>query len=391
MKQKKYHRRFLLLLALMASGTLMLTSCHDDEDWRVDDATEQTVIFFMPWSTNMTPYFEQNIADFETAIKNGLLRNERVIVCISSTTQRANVIELQQKQGRCFRDTLLFYSQPDFTQRENITTMLNDVRTIAPARRYSLIVGSHGMGWLPVSKSRARSPYHFEYDNMPQTRWFGGWTSDYQIETTTLADAISDAGMKMEYIMFDDCFMSSVEAAYDLKDVTDFLIGCPTEIMIYGFPYHLCTHHLVGIVNYSALCQTFYDFYSHYTTPCGTIAVTDCRELNKLARIVREINLTQKFNHTLLADVQRMDGYDPTLFYDLGDYIAHLCTNQNLLDTFNRQLEVTVPYKAHTAQYYSAINGFNDIRVYSGITTSEPSHDTRSIGLKNTKWYHATH
>ena len=78
-----------------------------------------------------------------------------------------------------------------------------------------------------VSTSRARSQYHFEHDGVPQTRWFGGWTSEYQIETTTLADAISEAGMRVEYIMFDDCFMSSVETAYDLKDVTDYLIGCP--------------------------------------------------------------------------------------------------------------------------------------------------------------------
>ena len=32
------------------------------------------------------------------------------------------------------------------------------------------------------------------------------------------------------------------------------------------------------------------------------------------------------------------------------------------LDAFNRQLDATVPYKAHTAQYYSANNDFNDIR-----------------------------
>ena len=383
----KLYRQILQLLTLLLASCLF-TSCHDDDEL-IDEPTEQTVIFFMPWSTNMTPYFEQNIADFETAIKGGLLKNERVIVIISSTKSRANVIELRQEQG--VRDTLMFYCQPDFTQRENITTMLNDVRAIAPACRYSLIVGCHGMGWLPVSTSRARSQYHFERDDVPQTRWFGGFTSEYQIETTTLADAIGDAGMRMEYIMFDDCFMSSVEAAYDLKDVTNYLIGCPTEIMIYGFPYHLCTRHLVGTVDYAALCQTFLDFYSHYTTPCGTIAVTDCRELDALAAIVRDIHQTQEFDYALLSDVQRMDGYNPPLFYDLGDYIAHLCTDQNLLDDFNRQLDVTVPYKAHTAQYYSANNGFNDIRAYSGITTSAPSHNTRSVGLEKTKWYRATH
>lgn len=383
----KLYRQILQLLTLLLASCLF-TSCHDDDEL-IDEPTEQTVIFFMPWSTNMTPYFEQNIADFETAIKGGLLKNERVIVIISSTKSRANVIELRQEQG--VRDTLMFYSQPDFTQRENITTMLNDVRAIAPACRYSLIVGCHGMGWLPVSTSRARSQYHFERGDVPQTRWFGGFTSEYQIETTTLADAIGDAGMRMEYIMFDDCFMSSVEAAYDLKDVTNYLIGCPTEIMIYGFPYHLCTRHLVGTVDYAALCQTFLDFYSHYTMPCGTIAVTDCRELDALAAIVRDINLTHEFDYALLSDVQRMDGYNPPLFYDLGDYIAHLCADQNLIDAFNRQLELTVPYKAHTAQYYSASNGFNDIRAYSGITTSAPSHNTRSVGLKKTKWYQATH
>ena len=64
----RHYRRFLLLLTIL-SAIFMLTACHDDEDTPIEEATEQTVIFFMPWSTNMTPYFEQNIADFETAIK----------------------------------------------------------------------------------------------------------------------------------------------------------------------------------------------------------------------------------------------------------------------------------------------------------------------------------
>ena len=74
----KLYRQILQLLTLLLASCLF-TSCHDDDEL-IDEPTEQTVIFFMPWSTNMTPYFEQNIADFETAIKGGLLKNERVIV-----------------------------------------------------------------------------------------------------------------------------------------------------------------------------------------------------------------------------------------------------------------------------------------------------------------------
>ena len=113
--------------------------------------------------------------------------------------------------------------------------------------------------------------------------------------------------------------------------------------------------------------------------------------MRNLAGIVRRINLTQDFDYSILTDVQRMDGYEPTIFYDLGDYIAHICTDEKLLAAFNRQLEKTVPYKAHTIQYYSARNGLNDIRVYSGITTSIPTATTRSIGLEKTRWYQATH
>ena len=35
----------------------------------------------------------------------------------------------------------------------------------------------------------------------------------------------------MEYILFDDCYMSSIEVAYELKDVTKYLIGSTSEMM----------------------------------------------------------------------------------------------------------------------------------------------------------------
>ena len=70
MNTMRHYIRFLLLLTIL-SAIFMLTACHDDEDTPIEEATEQTVIFFMPWSTNMTPYFKQNIAQHENPIENG--------------------------------------------------------------------------------------------------------------------------------------------------------------------------------------------------------------------------------------------------------------------------------------------------------------------------------
>ena len=74
--------------------------------------------------------------------------------------------------------------------------------------------------------------------------------------------------------------MSSIEAAYYLKDVTHYLIACPTEIMAYGFPYHKCGKYLLGNPDYEKVCKEFYNFYANYESPYGTIAVTDCTNLD---------------------------------------------------------------------------------------------------------------
>jgi len=43
-----------IITALLA--LVVFVSCSDEEEPIREQQTEQTVIFFMPWSTNMTPY-----------------------------------------------------------------------------------------------------------------------------------------------------------------------------------------------------------------------------------------------------------------------------------------------------------------------------------------------
>lgn len=365
------------------------------EDEAIDStvANEQTVIMFFPWSSNLLPYFQQNIKDFSESIEKRGLYTERVIVCLATTPEEAMLMELKYGKGKCITDTLKYYNNTDFTSKSNITNLINDIVSIAPGKRYGLIVGCHGMGWLPVIKTKSgkmSTTFHYDIQTGPITRYFGGLSSEYQIETTTLADAISDSGITMEYILFDDCYMSSVEVAYDLKEVTNFLIASPTEVLMYGFPYQKCGKYLLGEVNYEAIIDEFYNFYSTYQYPYGTAAVTNCQELDDLAELVRKIyGNSETFDNNL--EIQAMDGYSPTVFYDLKDFINKICQNQELKDKFFAQLEKTIPYKCHTDQYITALKGALPIMEYSGITTSEPSYNSLTNSKKNTNWYKATH
>lgn len=333
----------------------------------------------------------------EDAVGRIGLENERIIVFISTSASEATMFELKYEDGKCTRETLKEYTSPAFTTEKGLTSILNDMKSFAPATEYAMVVGCHGMGWLPVygTGSRSAVPFkpHWEYaDGGPLTRYFGGLIPAYQTDITTLSGSLSRAGLKMEFILFDDCYMSSVEVAYELRHVTDYLIACPTEVMAFGMPYATIGEYLLGEPDYRSVCDEFYRFYSTYQYPYGTLGITACSELDAMATLMKKINETCSFDISGNGSVQRMDGYDPVIFYDFGDYVRQLCAGYpDLLQAFERQLAKVIPYMAHTEKFYSARSGALPIHTFSGITTSAPSTSPQAVDWGNTAWYQATH
>lgn len=360
---------------------------------------EQTVFMYLPWSDTLTENFEQNIADLGKVVARNVLKNERVIVFMCTKPTEATLFELVYERGKAVKKTYKYYKYPNpaYTTAEGIASILTDVKYYTPAKQYAMIIGCHGFGWIPVTNIQARSSFsigkkHWEYEHVPMTRFFGGTSAKYQTDITTLAKGISDVGLKMEYILFDDCYMAGVEVAYDLKDVTDHLIASTSEVMAYGMPYAEIGPYLIGKVDYQQVCDGFYTFYSNYSTPCGTIAAIDCSEMDKLAAAMKKMNDRYTFDPALIYSVQSLDGYSPAIFFDCGDYVSKLCPDdQELLTQFNEQLERTVPFKRNTAYYYSMNRGEMKINTFSGITISDPSTNGSAAGKESTAWYAATH
>lgn len=391
---RKCLNKFLLIIILLGSNSCIVS----EFDPQLND-NDQTVLMYFPWSDDLTSYFYQNINDLESEINKNLLDKERVLILLATSQTEATLFELIYDRGKTIRGVHKKYYSPEFTTSKWITALLNDVKLIAPANRYAMIIGGHGMGWLPVPETDTysnRPKYHWEYtgDSIHPTRFFGGTTIEYQTNISTLAEGISNAGIKMEYILFDDCYMSSIEVAYDLKDVTDYLIASPTEIMSYGFPYHQIAPHLIGDIDYENISHTFYEFYKNYpVTPYGTIGITKTNEIDDLVFIMKEINRRHNFNPLQINSIQRLDGYTPVIFFDLADYVSKLCTDDLLLSLFNKQLERTVPlrYRKHTNKFYSVLQGEIEIRTFSGITISDLSVNSLAITKTETAWYKATH
>jgi len=389
------------LLAILLSIGLFSCSVEDDVPTPDQIDVERTVFVYMPWSTNLLGAFETNLKALQQSIVKNRIRSDRFVVFLAQSQTKAELFELKYAGDKCDTIPLKSYSNPEFTTADGLSGIITDALTFCPAPKYSMIVGSHGLGWITVeSRWKSRAAMKFHWDNLDEngvslTRLFGGLTAESQTDITTLTAAVKKAGVKWEYLLFDDCYMSCVEVAYEFKDITDHLIGCPTEVMFYGFPYDLVGEHLTGKVDYEGVVEAFYQFYSNYSTPCGTIAVTVCSEMDNLAAIMKEINRQFEFNESLRDQIQMMDGYRPVVFFDYGDYVSKLCPDNELLAEFNAQLELTVPcrYKRHTPEYFTSLTGGDRIQIntYSGLTISDPSINNLASDKTETAWYKATH
>ena len=393
----------------------------------------QTVFMFFPWSNSLLSDFRRTVEDMQTVVAQRSMKDERVMVFMATSEREAVLFELKKQNGRCLTDTLRRYSDRPFTSRQWLTSLFSEVMTLAPASRYGMVVGCHGLAWVPVQGQRSARKrlgsqerideednlykeerlleeerlerkkqglskdkllpndlMHFEVQGPVTTRFIGGTYPETQIETTDLADAMADAGLHTEYILFDACYMSSVEVAYELKDVTHYLIASPTEVISYGFPYITMGKHLLGTPNYKGIVDSFISFYSSYNLPYGTVAVTDCTQLDALAAIAQQINAADA-EQLVPNGVQIMDGYSPTLFYDLGHLMSLKDAGTVLTAAFAEQLDKAVPYKSHTGQYFTTLKDAPvDIKHYSGLNTSQGSLNHMADRLSETAWYKAT-
>lgn len=394
------------LLILLA--TLFIVGCQEDvpAPYPVPkNLPNKTIFVYMPWSAarnnetgSLYNNFLQNIKDIEAAIEaeKGLGRN-KLMVFIATSANHAALIEVKYAaNGRCQRDTLQHFDKhnmPAYTTANGLASLLSKVKVEAPAKQYALIVGCHGTGWLfSEGKSRAR------------TRYFGGSDHYFQTNIPTLAAAIEQAKMRMQFVMFDDCYMSNVEVAYEMRHATDYLIGCCSEIMAYGMPYKNIWKHLTQPKpNYKEVVNEFHNFYSNYKWPYGNIGVTDCSKVEEVAARMKTINAATANNAKLIdwEDIQRLDGYEKTIFFDMGDYVNKLCNTpetQSMAREMQTALAQLVPYKSTTKYVYTALEQLNTqtifVNAYSGITISDPTQSDFENALttkRETGWWKATH
>ena len=414
-------KKLFTLFICMISLAMTFTGC-SEEAFDTDSVNKQTMLVFYPWtgdksSTGLLGYLQNNIDSIcDGIIDRKGLNNSRVLVFLSDKYNHSMLYDLQYNATTKSVDRvpLKEYEGASYASAEGIADILNEVKTQANALNYALIVGVHGCGWTYAS-DWSRYPYYarpsvtrprdnnfsgiqFGPDpNAPLTRFFGSVSlAENAMDISTLAEGIRESGLKMQYILFDACYMSNIETAYELKDVTNYMIASGSEIMAAGLPYRSMWSYLNSPTpNYSSIVSTSVNFYKNSSAPFCNLAAIDCRQVEKLASVMKEINAQYQLSASVSLDsIQHLDGFRPHLFYDLETYVDSLRPSGYLLDQFKSQLKLTIKASDHTDEAYTCIYSSDSFKIknYCGITISDPSQHSVAIkGREKTGWWKATH
>ena len=414
-------KKLFTLFICSISLAMTFTGC-SEEAFDTDSVNKQTILVFYPWtgsqsSTGLLGYLQNNIDSIcDGIIDRKGLNNSRVLVFLSDKYNHSTLYDLQYNATTKSVDRvpLKEYEGASYASAEGIADILNEVKTKASALNYALIVGVHGCGWTYAS-DWSRYPYYarpsvtrpsdnnfsgiqFGPDpNAPLTRFFGSVSlAENAIDISTLAEGIRESGLKMQYILFDACYMSNIETAYELKDVTNYMIASGSEIMAAGLPYRSMWSYLNSPTpNYSGIVSTSVNFYKNSSAPFCNLAAIDCRQVEKLASVMKDINAEYQLSASVSLDsIQHLDGFRPNLFYDLETYVDSLHPSGYLLDQFKSQLKLTIKASDHTDEAYTCIYSSDSFKIknYCGITISDPSQHSVAIkGREKTGWWKATH
>lgn len=365
-------------------------------------------LMFLFVGTSLDRYFSTNIDDAKKAIKTGILGDaNRVLYLRQSSKTEAYINELcyDTKTGECAERRVVsnIALSPTQVTPEELARYIDLMAEEAPAERYGLIMAGHGQAWIPrealngtgaISTLGTMSQLWTPAPGTEVTRAFGERNVQFDIEE--IAQGIELSSIELDYILFDACFMSNIEAIYDLRHAANYIIASPCEIMGRGFPYERTLPHLFtdngNTTDYVKAAESYYKYYrDEYSNSlrCGSIAVIDCHEVEILADITsRTINWGKFYRRD---DLQTYEGQKPHFFFDFGHWGNILALDSQVQEEFNQQLAKCVIAKYTLPTFYSAYGSYGtypiDESVYSGVTTSAPTESAYYYDWIKSNWH----
>ena len=363
-------KRYILLI--LTALWFTAASCSDPNDVpgpTVRETKQRTFFLYIAADNSLgSALFDyQNIRSLVGAVHPDHLQQANIVIyhdpkSISSGRPdvKPRLLEVVTgSDGKASTREIQAYPEQNSGSAEVFEEILTQVVTKFPAEQYSLLMWSHGSGWLPGDYLNGDYTRAIAQDNR-------GGTNSW-IEIDQFAAAIPDG--LFDCILFDACNMAYAEVAYPLRAKTKRIIGSSIEILDRGMNYELMPDLLLPATpDYKAFCDAFYDTYN---TDYGcTISLIATEGMEALAASVKDILKNVDMQRDIIAGIptaslQRYgrNSYAPA-FFDLGQFMG-LLGSAPQLTAFEQAMGRVVEYTLYSDEF--RFSGGFKITSHSGL------------------------
>lgn len=284
---------------------------------------------------------------------------------------------------------------------EQLKQVWADAQAVFPSKKHSLFISSHGSGYLPsgyLSNPEDRigpaeeDPYRFMVKSGEDPKSIGP-DDDLEINIQDFVSAF--AGYHFDVITFDCCYMGGVEVAYEAKDLCDYMVAAPTEVMSKGI---ICGELIMPSFSASAdsvarsICNIYMNRVKNdpdYSTS-GTVAAIKSSELDELASVCTDIFSRRRsaLEQVNPRNIQPYFRNKQHWFYDFDDLVCNMCTNEDgsqdeAYASFRTAMGKAVVCKGATPKFLEIT-----INTYSGLSTYFPDSNCPELNnfYKTLSW-----
>lgn len=369
---------FLRTLAIVLWQVFLFTSCEKDSNIVTKKESKRAVFVYMIADNDLDFYATANINEMETFMAhNPETGSVYVYIDRAKNRKTAHPILYQitaDTSAKINSKIIKVYPENNSANEKVLAEALSQVQTICAINNEflrGLVLWSHGSAWLPESVSlasqRATAVKSFGLDQTMANN------ENHNAEMDIRKLAIILNNYHFDFILFDACFMASIEVFYELRNTTDYIIASPTEVLATGFPYKdILTDMLSATVNYQKIAQKYVAFFQQKKGVLQSASVVTV----KTAELPQFATLFKYYLNTISREItdQKWLQYsqdEVDYLFDLGqvaDYLQKEQTNKELTEQLGR----LITNYHHTSYFFGKI----PLQKSSGISIYIPQSAT---------------
>ena len=412
----------MMLMSILTVATMMsFTACSSDDEVlnEVNEnlqmnksrhvASERTVLVYLAGKNNLSKLLQTNLEQMKAGSKH--IGNNTLLVFVRRDIQGekpwlARVSNGELTDSVSLDDMGIGTGNMQACNPDLMEQVIRYAFGHYPANDYGLVLGGHSTGWLIGQEPNITRAFGVDngdgYANSNNNkRW---------INVPTIARVLERVP-HLKFIFADCCNFMCLETMYELREVTDYIIGSPAEIPAEGAPYEQV---IPALFEKNTFCSSVIDIY--YRTQNGELPLSAVKTsaIEQLASATRyALDLVQAKNGNGYADTQGLIHYgysgssiqfhqEYNLFYDAGDFFRSQLSESDY-QQWKQALDETVVEKRFAKQWKTCMKWsyiYSDFEMteekYHGVSMYVPQDPNTEYGkyyaqnnedIKQLKWY----